>query len=267
MLVSIIVPLYNEEPGLEALAADLDTMKRAIEAVGHRVEIVFVDDGSMDGTSWALALLFRGRGDTRVVAHRKNRGFGAAFRSGIEEARGGMVICYDGDRPYPPGDGALLVEAVMGSLGADCATVSPWASGGRAPGVSPLRALLSRGASRLKRLARGGGGGGLTCFTASFRCYKADVLRGIEFRSDDFLATAEVMVRMLRQGRRVVEIGAELRPRETGASKMRIMRTVGRHLALLPRVFLGTLEEDWVQEEEEEGGGGGGAPAGRDSAL
>ena len=93
------------------------------------------------------------------------------------------------------------------------------------------------------------------------------MLRGIEFRSDDFLATAEVMVRMLRQGRRVVEIGAELRPRETGASKMRIMRTVGRHLALLPRVFLGTLEEDWVQEEEEEGGGGGGAPAGRDSAL
>jgi len=250
MLVSVVVPLFNEEPGLEALAADLDTMRRSIEALGHRMEIVFVDDGSIDGTSWALALLYRGRRDARVVAHRKNRGFGAALRSGIEESRGAAVLCYDGDRPYPPEDAALLVEAVMGSEGADCATVSPWGSGGRAPGLSPLRALLSRGATLLYRLALRGKGGGLTCYTASFRAYKADALRGIEFRSDDFLATAEIMVRLLRQGRRVVEISSVLRPRETGASKMRIARTVRRHLALLPKVFLGTLEADWFEEEE-----------------
>lgn len=249
MLVSVVVPLFNEEPGLEGLAADLDTMRRALEGMGQRMEIVFVDDGSVDGTSWALALLYRARRDARVVAHRVNRGFGAAMRSGIEESRGAVVVCYDGDRPYPPEDAALLVEAVMGPEGADCATVSPWASGGRAPGVGPLRALLSRGASLLYRIALRGKGRGITCFTASFRAYKADALRGIEFRSDDFLAPAEVMVRLLRQGRRVVEIASTLRPRETGVSKMRILRTVRRHLALLPKVLLGTLEADWTDGE------------------
>jgi glycosyltransferase involved in cell wall biosynthesis len=253
MLVSVVVPLYNEEPGLEPLADDLETMKRCIEALGHRVEIVFVDDGSLDGTSWALALLYRARKDTRVVAHRENRGFGAAMRSGIEEARGAAVVCYDGDRPYPPEDAALLVEAVQGPEGADCATVSPWGPGGRAEGVSGFRRLLSRGASLLYRIALRGRGRGLTCFTSSFRAYKADALRGIEFRSDDFLAAAEVMVRLLRQDRRVIEVPATLRPRTTGVSKMKILRTVRRHLALLPRVFFGTLEEDWVDETDRGG--------------
>lgn len=247
MLVSVIVPLHNEEAGLEALAEDLEVMKRAIEDLGHRVEFVFVDDGSTDGTSWTLALLFRARKDARVVAHRENRGYGAAFRSGVAEARGPVIVGYDGDRPYPPADAALLVEAVQGPEGADCATVSPWGSGGRADGVSLPRRLLSRGASLLYRAALKGRGAGLTCFTASFRAYKADALRGVEFRADDFLATAEILVRLLRNGRRVVEIPATLRPRESGASKMRVLRTVGRHLGLLPRVLLGTLEPDWVE--------------------
>ena len=250
MLVSIVVPLYNEEVGLEALATDLETMKRSVEAMGHRVEIVFVDDGSTDGTSWTLALIYRTRKDARVVAHRVNRGFGAALRSGIAESRGAVLLCYDGDRPYAPEDAVLLVEAVQGPEDADCATVSPWVSGGGADGVSAGRRFLSRTASALYRAALKGRGAGLTCFTASYRAYKADVVRGVDFRADDFLATAEIMMRLLRQGRRVIEIPARLRPRTAGTSKMRLARTVRRHLGLLWRVATGSLEEDWVAESD-----------------
>lgn len=247
MLVSVVVPLFNEEEGIEALAADLDVMRRGLEGLGHRVEFIFVDDGSTDGTTWQLSLLFRGRGDTRVVAHRRNRGFGAAMRSGIAEARGAVIVCYDGDRPYPPQDAALLVEAVQGPEDADCATVSPWASGGRAGGVPLLRRVLSRGASFLYRAALRGRGAGLTCFTASYRAYKGDVIRGVEFRADDFLATAEVMARLLRDGRRVIEIGSRLQVRAAGSSKMKVLRTVRAHLGLLWRISTDRLDPDWVQ--------------------
>ncbi len=245
MLVSVIIPLYNEEEGLEALAADLEIMRSGIEALGHRVEIVFVDDGSIDGTTWQISLLYRGRRDARVVAHKENRGFGAALRSGIAESRGAVIVCYDGDRPYPPEDAALLVEAVQGPEDADVATVSPWGSGGGAEGVSALRRLLSRTASALYRLALRGKGDGLTCFTASYRAYKGDVIRGVEFESDDFLATAEILAKVLLHGRRVIEIGSRLRNRTTGSSKMRFARTVFRHLGLLRRIAVGRVGRDW----------------------
>jgi glycosyltransferase involved in cell wall biosynthesis len=255
MLVSIVVPLFNEEEGVEALAVDLHAIQGDLEDAGHRVEIVFVDDGSTDGTSWQISLLYRGRTDARVVAHRVNRGFGAAFRTGIAESRGAVILCCDGDRPYPPGDAALLVEAVRGPEDADVATVSPWGSGGRSEGVSLPRRVLSRGASLLYRVALRGRGAGITCFTASYRAYKGDAIRGIEFRSDDFLATAEILVRLLRQGRRVIEIPSTLTVRKTGSSKMRVLRTVRRHLGLLAAAFFGRLDEDWK------------ADAGPDSAL
>lgn len=245
MLVSVVVPLFNEEEGLEALAVDLETMTKGIAALGHRVEIIFVDDGSTDGSTWQTSLLYRARSDVRVVAHKKNRGFGAAMRSGVAEARGAVVVCYDGDRPYPPGDAAMLVEAVQGPEDADCATVSPWTSGGRAEGVTPLRRTLSRGASALYRIALRGKGAGLTCFTASFRAYKGDVIRGIEWQADDFLATAEVMARLLLGGRRVIEMASTLQERKSGSSKMKILRTIRRHLGLMTRIFLGRVDPDW----------------------
>jgi dolichol-phosphate mannosyltransferase len=256
MLVSVVVPMFNEEEGVEALAGDLEGLRRALESMGHRVEIVFVDDGSTDGTAWQISLLYRGRDDARVVAHKVNRGFGAALRSGIGEARGAVVLCYDADRPYPAEDGALLVEAVQGPEDADVATVSPWVSGGRADGVPPLRRLLSRGASFLYRRALRGRARGLTCFTASFRAYKGDVIRAVEFRADDYLATAEILARMIRDGRRVIEIGSRLRGRETGSSKMKLLRTIRGHLGLLFRVAFDRLDPDWKGEEP-----------GRDSAL
>jgi len=249
MLVSLVIPLFNEEEGVEALAADLHRIQGDLEEAGHRIEIVFVDDGSTDGTSWQISLLYRGRPDARVVAHRQNRGFGAAFRTGIAEARGAVILCCDGDRPYPPEDALLLVEAVMGPEDADAATVSPWASGGRTEGVPLLRRVLSRGVSLLYRVALRGRGRGLTCFTASFRAYKGDALRGVEFRSDDFLATAEILVRLLRQGRRVIELPSRLAVRRAGSSKMRVPRTVARHLGLLWRTLLGRLDDDWRGEE------------------
>ncbi|MHC4924942.1 MAG: glycosyltransferase family 2 protein, partial [Planctomycetota bacterium] len=248
MLVSIVIPLFNEEEGLEALFEGLELMRSAISKLGHRTELVFVDDGSIDGTSWELSVLYRARGDVRVLAHARNRGFGAALRTGIEHARGAVIVCYDADLPYPPEDAALLVEAVQGPDDADVATVSPWGPGGSADGVRGFRVLLSRGASFLYRTVLLGKGRGLTCFTASFRAYKGDLVRAVGFESNDYLATAEILTTILRCGYRVIEIPAVLRRRETGTSKMKVGRTVLRHLGLMLRVLIGRKPRLWEQD-------------------
>lgn len=253
MLVSVVVPLFNEEEGIPDLVPYFNILRDAVEMLGHRVEFVFVDDGCTDGTSFALSVCFRARKDVRVVAHKTNLGFGAAFRTGVEEARGAVIVCCDADGPYPPEDAALLVEAVQGPEGADCATVSPWGPGGRAPGLSFLRRFLSRGASRLYRIALAGRGRGITCFTAAFRAYKGDVVRSLHWDADGFMATAEILTRMLRKGHRVVEIPATLRPRKHGSSKMRVLRTVRAHLGLMARLATGTLRDPPPEPETEPG--------------
>ncbi len=256
MLVSVVIPLFNEEPEVFGLLDDLALMGAALERLQHRVEFILVDDGSTDGTAFALSVKCRGRRDLRVVAHPVNRGFGAALRTGVEAARGSVIVCCDADRPYPPGDAALLVEAVQGPEGADVATVSPWATGGRVTGVPMGRVLLSRGASLLYRIVLGRRARGLTCFTASFRAYKGEVLRGLPFGADDFLAPAEIMSRAVARGLRVIEIPATLVARRTGTSKLRVLRTVGRHLGLLTRIALGRNHGPPLEE-----------PGGVDSAL
>lgn len=93
-MVSVVIPAYNEEYGLAEVVRGL---RASMEDSGRPFEIIVVDDGSSDGTS-AVA---RGLGVT-VVSHERNRGYGAALKTGIRSARGEHVLICDGDGTYPP---------------------------------------------------------------------------------------------------------------------------------------------------------------------
>ena len=98
-LISVVVPLFNEEENLRELYRRLTT---AMEKDGERFEIVFVNDGSQDATSRILEELHRQ--DWRVVAVHLSRNFGhqAAISAGMDQARGLAVILMDGDLQDPP---------------------------------------------------------------------------------------------------------------------------------------------------------------------
>lgn len=104
--VSLVIPLYNEEAVLPALYERLVAVLAALdgdEALGCRVrEIVFVNDGSRDGTLDRLRLL--AEADPRVVALHLSRNFGhqAAITAGLDAARGDAIILMDGDLQDPP---------------------------------------------------------------------------------------------------------------------------------------------------------------------
>ena len=96
MMLTIIVPVYNEETSVRGTFDALSQVRRQIDAP---VEIVFVDDGSDDGTG---ELLDRLAGDgVRVIHHRENRGYGAALKTGVRAASGKYVGITDADGTYP----------------------------------------------------------------------------------------------------------------------------------------------------------------------
>lgn len=92
--LSIILPAYNEEA---ALGDDLDDIRRAMEGGPWRYEIIVVDDGSRDRTAEIAAA----RPWVRLLQHPFNRGNGAARTTGVQAARGRVVMFTDADRTYP----------------------------------------------------------------------------------------------------------------------------------------------------------------------
>jgi len=102
-LISIVIPVYNEEA---AIAGDLDLIKKTMDAFGQPYEIIVVDDGCTDRTVEIVS----DRAWVRLLHHERNRGTGAARTTGLEAARGDVVVMTDGDGTYPNQDIPRLIE-------------------------------------------------------------------------------------------------------------------------------------------------------------
>jgi len=106
MKLSVVVPVYNEQP----------TLKRVIErvvAVPLEMEVLCVDDGSSDGSREILARLQEEHPNVRAFLQPRNMGKGAALRRGIQEARGDFVLIQDADLEYDPAEYPVLLEPLL----------------------------------------------------------------------------------------------------------------------------------------------------------
>lgn len=227
MQLSLVIPCYREEAALAALADGV------AELPGD--EIVFVDDGSDDGTPAALERLARAHPRVRVMTHATNRGVGAAMRTGLEAARGDVVVVYDADATYPRAD----IPRLVGALGSevDVVTATPFSADGGLEDVPFFRRVLSRAAVLAYRLVLGRRARGITVFTCAFRAYRREVLASLVFESDGFPAAAEILGRLILRGARVEEIASTLSVRTAGVSKMRVGRAAWGHLGVLRRLL------------------------------
>jgi glycosyltransferase involved in cell wall biosynthesis len=107
---SVVVPLYNEQENVPQLYVKIiDVM----DAVGGAYEIVFIDDGSKDGTFRQLSEI--ARDDERVVVVRLRRNFGqtAALKAGFDHSRGEIIISMDGDLQHDPAEIPLFIEKMQ----------------------------------------------------------------------------------------------------------------------------------------------------------
>jgi dolichol-phosphate mannosyltransferase len=106
--ISVVVPVRNETGNLGPLIGEIET---ALADLGP-FEIVYVNDGSTDGTGAELARLAATRPHLRVVAHRESCGQSAAVRTGVRAARGAIVCTLDGDGQNDPAD----IPGLLGQL-------------------------------------------------------------------------------------------------------------------------------------------------------
>ncbi|MCX6562328.1 MAG: glycosyltransferase family 2 protein [Candidatus Aminicenantes bacterium] len=107
--VSFVIPVYNEEKNLQVLYRELIA---AGDALRGSYEIIFVDDGSSDGSFPALREIQAGDPRVKIIRLRKNFGQTAALSAGFDHARGGIIITLDADLQNDPADAPLLVAKI-----------------------------------------------------------------------------------------------------------------------------------------------------------
>lgn len=200
---TVVLPAYNEEIGLSALLPSLVELSR------DRFEVVVVDDGSTDGTA-SLAESF----GCRVVRHAENAGKGVAVRTGLSAARGDKVIIMDADDTYP-------VDAVLEIINRldECEMVV----GVRTLGRKNIPPLNRFGNAVLTTAIRIASGSRWTDPLTGFYGLRRTVLERMDLRSNGFSLEAEIAMKSVRLGLRVVDHPIVYRAR-AGASKLHPVR-------------------------------------------
>src|SRR5262245_47664446 len=232
MDLTIVIPCFNESDSIPVLHDELTPVVAALRR-DHTVEVLFVDDGSTDSTGDLLVSAFASDADVRVVRHDRNRGLGAALRTGYRHARGRIVVTADSDATYP----FQLIPSLLERLqsGVDIVTGSCYHRDGGIENVPGYRVLLSRSASTVYRLIVDRR---VHTYTCMFRAYRRHVLESVDLRADGFLGVTELLVNAMLMGYTVAELPCTLRVRRYGASKAKLVRTTRAHLTFQGQVAL-----------------------------
>lgn len=225
--LSIVIPCYNESEGIpsmrERFAAVLPVLRQCAE-----VELVLVDDGSSDGSAELLESAFADIDNVIVVRHGKNRGIGAALRSGFAHASGNTIVTCDSDGTYPFEEIPALLDRLV--PGVDIVTASPYHPDGGIENVPAYRIIISKGASICYRLLVSSH---IHTYTALFRACRREVIDQVVTRADGFVMVTELLVESVLAGFNVAEYPAVLRVRRYGQSKARVVRITGTHLSYM----------------------------------
>lgn len=239
MDLSIILPCYNEAGNVPKLQHEF--LPIVLELAKTRsVEVIFVDDGSSDGTGEALLEAF-GHSDNGQISfqferHPTNWGLGAALRTGFAATQGEVILTTDSDGTYRFSEIPNLLSYLR--PGVDMVTASPYHPDGGVVGVPAYRLVLSRGSSTIYRLLVDWQ---IHTYTCLFRAYRRQVIEDVPFQSNGFLAGTELMVKGMLMGYKAVEYPAVLHTRLWGTSKAKIMRTILAHLQFQWQVLLQRL--------------------------
>lgn len=233
--LSIVVPCFNEEQGIDQLHQRLCHLRDHF--IGGVIrEIVLVDDGSSDSTWERFQTLFGHDSWVKLVRHSRNRGITAAIRTGIEAASSPWVATIDADCTYDP----LQLQHLASMIDDRVAmiTASPYHPQGEVIGVPQWRLALSKLASLSYRLLLKQK---LHTYTSCFRIYRKDIWSDLPTLHDGFVGVAEIAWHVDRMGGRIIEAPAVLTTRKLGFSKMKTLPVIRQHMALMVRIAMSRL--------------------------
>ncbi len=221
--LSVVIPIYNEAPNIEPLYREL---AETLGAWGRPYELIFVDDGSTDGSYDILAGLPGKDRSVRVVQFRRNFGQTAAFAAGFALARGRLIATSDGDLQNDPHDLPDMVARIDQGYDIVCG----WRKVRKDPWLS--RRLPSTLANRLISWATGVR---LNDYGCSLKVFRSEVVKPLRLYGEMHRFLPALASEM---GVRITEVPVNHRPRVHGRSKYGISRTVRVVLDLLTVKFL-----------------------------
>ena len=199
LLLSVVIPVYNER----FLVRELLRRVRAVRIPQLRgLEILVVDDGSSDGTREILAEIDGETPEMRLILHDRNRGKGAAVRTGISAATGDLIVIQDADLEYDPRDFTRLVTPFLED-GADVVFGSRFLTSERRRVLyfrlalgNRLITLLSNWATDLN----------LTDVETCYKMFRAPLLKSLPIRSNDFAMEPELTAKIAKRNCRIFEV-------------------------------------------------------------
>ena len=224
MELSIVVPLYNERDNLAPLHEEL---ARVVGAAAASYEMLFVDDGSTDGSADVLRTIKTGDPHVRVLRLARNSGQTAALACGLHEAVGDIVVAIDGDGENDPAD----IPRLLAKLAEGYDLVSGWRTE-RWAGARLSRRLPSVAANRLISWMTGVR---LHDYGCTLKAYRRDLAHRLMLYGEMHRFVPAIAA---EQGARIAEIEVNFRPRRTGKSKYGPGRIVRTFLDLLTVKFL-----------------------------
>ena len=222
-VISVVVPVHNEERTLGLLYEELES---ALQPQGEPWEVVFVDDGSKDGSFGALTRLHSARDNVRVVRLRRNFGKAAALAAGFAQAQGEVMVTIDADLQDDPAE----IPRLLAKLDEGFDLVSGWKAHRRDP-------LSRRVLSRIFNWVTGRVSGlRLHDMNCGLKAYRAEAVRGLRLYGE---LHRFIPVLAHYHGHRIAELPVNHRPREHGGSRYGVERYLRGFLDLLTVSFIG----------------------------
>ena len=220
MILTVVIPTYNEKDTLPSLVEDL---VNELKKITQKFSIVIMDDASPDGTGEIAENLNKQYGNITVIHRKTKLGLGSAYKEGfklaIDRFEPDFIVQMDADHSHSPEEIPQMIQRIQGY---DFVIASRHVPGSSIIGWGPYRKALHSTAGLLASLC---GGIKISDPTSGFRIFKRDVLDSIDFsklKSDGFAFQIELLCFLKTMGYKGLEFPTRFVNRYEGKSKMGI---------------------------------------------
>ncbi len=209
---SVIVPIFNEE---DSILPFYHLVKKSMEGLPGKYEIIFIDDGSTDSSLEKMKALSKHDVNIRIIHFEQNRGQGKALEEGFSEAKGEVLVTIDGDLQSDPLDIPRLIAQIYAGFDMVC--------GWRAKRSDTIfKKMKSKIGNSLQRMITHLPLHDISC---TFRAYRREVISGLHFKGRfDFSMIPYII--FLKKKARITEVMVKDNYRKFGETKYRTLPTI-----------------------------------------